>query len=352
MMCAAGDCRRPLVESATIIEEIVYKQMIWFIHRAQRASETRGEQFLDAEDLIFVLRDHPVMLGRVIQKLKAKDYSVQTSKSDEGDGPAVGASAEDGDEEEEKDEGAALGTISEEKGRRIKFCRKVLEKIDSTGQLLATVFDYAGDPSKDERLRRITAYAAAMDADEYVRFSEARQVSFTKSYLNAPFGRTAPGGCASVRKLREWLFGSDPFFANSNYKPSPLAMEILNIMAYEVLATIMDCAFVIKKESAPAGFGSRPGSTQPASVDYDIPMKVSPLIATSNSQQMALLLSQKLRSKPQNRDIRFGMDRLVNEAVQPWELREAVRRLRFQHGSKPSTLFDFGDSSGMERVIF
>lgn len=356
MMYAAGDCRRPLTESAAIVEEIIFKQMIWFIHRAQTACESRGEQYLDAEDLIFTLRAHPTLLSRIIQKLKAKDFSLQTAKSDDADVPVVAAAVEDGDEDEDKEETPAIGAIAEEKGRRLKFCKKVLEKIDPTGQLMLTVFDEAGDPGKAERLRRIAAYTASMDADEYVRFSEARQVSFTKSLPNAPFARTGPGGCASVRKLREWLFGSDPFFANSNYKPTPITMEILNILAYETLATIMDCAFLVKQESALAGFGSRAGAGNGKAEDEDFSgyamSRVSPLIATSTSQQVAALLAQKLRSKPQNRDVRFGIDRFVHEAVQPWEVREAVRRLRFEHGNSPHTLFQSGDSASMSRVIF
>lgn len=238
----------------------------------------------------------------------------------------------------------------------MKLCENILEKLDPTGDLSTLLDDNGEDVVKRERLMRAAAYVASADAGEHMRFTEARQVSFLSKQQNS-------------RRFREWLFGDDDdglvlnvepddnFFAD--YKPSLITLEILNFLAHETMATLMDCALFVKREcrakfmdqtndvvrlrpqtnatvGKPNGntFGGDLLSTQTTPVDK----------CPRNSQQVALLLAQRVRNKShssQQQQQLNGWNSLTNVAVQPWEIREAIRRLRY-YNSERSSLLLFG----------
>lgn len=242
------------------------------------------------------------------------------------------------------------------------MCETMLEKLDPTGDLLTLLDDSGEDSVKRERLMRAAAYVTSIDSGEYMRFTEARQVSF----MAKP---------QQYRRFREWLFGpvddvvpygeteqtSDFYFGS--YKPTMITLEILNFLTYETIATLMDCAFFVKRECAPnfadqindvvrlrpqaaaaaptttttltnvktPTFGGDLLSPQPSNV----PLQK----CARNSQQVALLLAQHVRNKSQqNQQLEGGINTLTNVAVQPWELREAIRRLRYYNNGRSAFL--------------
>lgn len=73
IMYAMGDCRRPLVESAKIIEETVLHQMQQYIRQAQMNAKQRNELWFNGEDLMFILRNDRILLQRLVNCLKMND---------------------------------------------------------------------------------------------------------------------------------------------------------------------------------------------------------------------------------------------------------------------------------------
>lgn len=66
MMHGFGDCRRPLLESATIIEEIVHQQLRTVLTQATEVAAARNARFTSMEDFIFLLRKDKGKLRRLI----------------------------------------------------------------------------------------------------------------------------------------------------------------------------------------------------------------------------------------------------------------------------------------------
>lgn len=96
IMYAMGDCRRPLMESAKIIEETLLHEMRQYIRLAQSTAEQRNEQWFGADDLVFVLRNDKILLKRLINSLKVTDIKCKfkvmaTTKTEEDDGEALGS---------------------------------------------------------------------------------------------------------------------------------------------------------------------------------------------------------------------------------------------------------------------
>ncbi|XP_026539515.1 transcription initiation protein SPT3 homolog isoform X2 [Notechis scutatus] len=56
MMFSLGDARRPLHESAILVEDIVHTQLINLLQQASEVSQMRGARVISAEDLIFLMR--------------------------------------------------------------------------------------------------------------------------------------------------------------------------------------------------------------------------------------------------------------------------------------------------------
>lgn len=78
IMWAMGDCRRPLQQSAKLIEDAMSRSVRLLMAEAQSVAESRGESWLGAEDLLFVLRkDRPTLL-RLIRHMKIRDLRAST----------------------------------------------------------------------------------------------------------------------------------------------------------------------------------------------------------------------------------------------------------------------------------
>ena len=72
MLYTFGDSRRPRLETAILVDDIVRQQMVEILLRAVDASHLRGANGLvSIEDVLFLLRKSPVKVQRFVKYFKA-----------------------------------------------------------------------------------------------------------------------------------------------------------------------------------------------------------------------------------------------------------------------------------------
>ncbi|XP_062813133.1 transcription initiation protein SPT3 homolog isoform X3 [Anolis carolinensis] len=141
MMFSLGDARRPLHESAVLVEDIVHTQLI-----------------------------NLKKLRRLLKYMFFRDYKSKVVKGIEED-----------DLLEDK--------FSSGTNKRQKIAQDFIASIDQTGELLALLEDDEIDDVKQERMERAERQARMMDSAQYAEFCESRQLSFSKK----------------ASKFRDWL---------------------------------------------------------------------------------------------------------------------------------------------------
>ncbi|TKS86065.1 Transcription initiation protein SPT3 -like protein SPT3-like protein [Collichthys lucidus] len=174
MMFALGDARRPLHETAALVEDIVHTQLI-------------------------TMRK----VARLLKYLQFRDYKSKLLKS-----------LEDDDAQQETVTAAAAAGGNQ---RRQRLAQDFLVWMDQTGDLLSLAERQEVDPVKQERMERLERQTRAMDQAQYSEFCESRQLSFAKK----------------ASKFRDWLDCS-----SLELKPNSIAMEILSYLAYETVAQV------------------------------------------------------------------------------------------------------------------
>ncbi|KAG8000340.1 Transcription initiation protein SPT3-like protein, partial [Nibea albiflora] len=128
---ALGDARRPLHETAALVEDIVHTQLI-------------------------TMRK----VARLLKYLQFRDYKSKLLKS-----------LEDDDAQQETAGGNQ---------RRQRLAQDFLVWMDQTGDLLSLAERQEVDPVKQERMERLERQTRAMDQAQYSEFCESRQLSFAK----------------------------------------------------------------------------------------------------------------------------------------------------------------------------
>ncbi|OPJ73684.1 transcription initiation SPT3-like protein isoform B [Patagioenas fasciata monilis] len=212
MMFSLGDARRPLHETAILVEDIVHTQLINLLQQAAEVSQLRGARVISAEDLLFLMRKDKKKLRRLLKYMFFRDYKSKIVKGIEED-----------DLLEDK-------FNSNNTNKRQKLAQDFLNSIDQTGELLAMFEDDEIDDVKQERMERAERQTRMMDSVQYAEFCESRQLSFSKK----------------ASKFRDWLDCS-----NMEIKPNAVAMEILAYLAYETVAQLVDLALLVKQDMAP-----------------------------------------------------------------------------------------------------
>ncbi|XP_041351800.1 transcription initiation protein SPT3 homolog [Gigantopelta aegis] len=217
MMYGFGDCRRPLHESAVLVEEIVHEQMASLLQQASDVAAKRCSRFIGMEDFLFLLRKDKVKLLRLLQYMEVKDLKTSALKGV--------------DEEQESTEQVTAGekTVQPTRKRR-KICYDFLSSIDGTGELLALFDEDRVDHIKHERLVRAEVQARSMDAQQYMEFSEARQAGFSRKYKS--------------QRFKDWLMAG----VTIDIKPNVHALEVISYLAYETVAQIVDLALLVKQD--------------------------------------------------------------------------------------------------------
>lgn len=86
MMFSLGDARRPLHETAVLVEDVVHTQLINLLQQAAEVSQLRGARVISAEDLLFLMRKDKKKLRRLLKYMFFRDYKSKIVKGiDEDD---------------------------------------------------------------------------------------------------------------------------------------------------------------------------------------------------------------------------------------------------------------------------
>ncbi|XP_039516789.1 transcription initiation protein SPT3 homolog isoform X1 [Pimephales promelas] len=210
MMFALGDARRPLHETAALVEDIVHTQLINLLHQAAEVALLRGARVISPEDIIFLMRKDKKKLRRLIKYMQFRDYKSKVLKTIDDEDP--------------------LDSEKYSSNKRQRLAQDFLVSIDQTGEFLSLVEEEEVDEVKQERLERIEKMTRNMDSSVYSDFCESRQLSFSKK----------------ASKFREWLDCS-----SLDVKPNAISMEVLSYLAYETVAQVVDLALLVKQDMTP-----------------------------------------------------------------------------------------------------
>lgn len=211
-MFALGDARRPLHETAALVEDIVHTQLINLLHQAAEVALLRGARVISPEDIIFLMRKDKKKLQRLIRYMQFRDYKSRVLKTIE--------------DEDLLDSDKCSSSVN----KRQRLLQDFMSSIDQTGEFLTLVEEEEVDEVKQERLERIEKITRNMDSSQYSDFCESRQLSFSKK----------------ASKFREWLDCS-----SLDVKPNAMSMEILSYLAYETVAQVVDLALLVKQDMTP-----------------------------------------------------------------------------------------------------
>ncbi|XP_047460051.1 transcription initiation protein SPT3 homolog isoform X2 [Mugil cephalus] len=311
MMFALGDARRPLHETAALVEDIVHTQLITMLHQACEGASLRGSRVISAEDILFQMRRDKRKVARLLKYLQFRDYKSKILKT-----------LEDDDAQQEPEKGAALAGGNQ---RRQRLAQDFLVWMDQTGELLSLAERQEVDPVKQERMERLERHTRAMDQAQYSEFCESRQLSFAKK----------------ASKFRDWLDCS-----SLELKPNSIAMEILSYLAYETVAQIVDLSLLVKQEMT--------AKTNPIShvisasyihynthtevkKDPDSPEATPPSTPGSSHSSKPLMQGNgSLDGRARQRKRKKSCPATVEPpsgAIQPCHIREAIRRYNYRHTS-------------------
>ncbi|XP_030011626.1 transcription initiation protein SPT3 homolog [Sphaeramia orbicularis] len=311
MMFALGDARRPLHETAALVEDIVHTQLITMLHQACEGAALRGSRVISAEDILFLMRRDKRKVARLLKYLQFRDYKSKLLKSLEDDEPQP-------DTDRFGSSGVAGGNQ-----RRQRLAQDYLVWMDQTGELLSLAERQEIDPVKQERMERLERQTRTMDQAQYAEFCESRHLSFAKK----------------ASKFRDWLDCS-----SLELKPNSIAMEILSYLAYETVAQIVDLSLLVKQEMT--------AKTNPVShvisasyihynthaevkKDPDSPEATPPSTPGSSHSAKPLLQGNgSVESRARQRKRKKSCPAAVEPpsgAIQPCHIREAIRRYNYRH---------------------
>jgi len=205
MMYAFGDARRPNIETAKLIESVVLSQLTEIVHQATGISHKRNSKTLGLESILFLMRQSPLKIQRLVKYLTAKDISRQTKADVDGEVENVSKSS--------------------------KRCRDFLETIDEGGQLLAACNQEYFDEIYLERLVRNDKVTRNMDEKKYDEFCKARAVGFRGSY-----------SMKFQASLEEVLNSID-------LKVDKMAQDVLSYLAYETLGQLVEMSLLVRRDT-------------------------------------------------------------------------------------------------------
>uniref|UniRef100_A0A3Q3VZA6 SPT3 homolog, SAGA and STAGA complex component n=1 Tax=Mola mola TaxID=94237 RepID=A0A3Q3VZA6_MOLML len=301
MMFALGDARRPLHETAALVEDIVHTQLITMLHQACEGATLRGSRVISAEDILFLMRRDKTKVARLLKYLQFRDYKSKLLKTieDEDSQPETGSNQ-----------------------RRQRLAHDFLVWMDQTGDLLSLAERQEIDPIKQERIERLERLTQNMDQAQYAEFCESRQLSFAKK----------------ASKFRDWLDCS-----TLELKPNSMAMEILSYLAYETVAQIVDLSLLVKQEmTVKTGPISHVICTSyihhntqsGVKKDPDSPEPIPPSPGSSQCSKSLLQGTGSLDGRAKQRKRKKSCPATVESpgiAIQPCHIREAIRRYNYRH---------------------
>ncbi|XP_069831978.1 transcription initiation protein SPT3 homolog isoform X3 [Dendropsophus ebraccatus] len=337
MMFSLGDARRPLQETAALVEDIVHTQLINLLQQAAEVSQMRGARVISSEDILFLMRRDKKKLKRLLKYMVFRDYKSKVLKGIEEDDLEVTEYCRSQRDRNEKL--APNNTVN----KRQKLAQDFLNSIDQTGELLALMEDDEIDEVKQERMERAEKQTRNMDSAQYAEFCESRQLSFSKK----------------ASKFRDWLDCS-----SMEIKPNAVAMEILAYLAYETVAQLVDLALLVKQDMSPKTsdpfshamsaayiqshnpsevlFQNQPGKSNPDTPENTPPATPNP--PSTGAQHMGKNQpgslgngsqtpdSAKTKQRKRKKSAAAGGMESNSDAIQPSHIREAIRRYSHKVG--------------------
>uniref|UniRef100_A0A3B3Y1S2 SPT3 homolog, SAGA and STAGA complex component n=1 Tax=Poecilia mexicana TaxID=48701 RepID=A0A3B3Y1S2_9TELE len=302
-MFALGDARRPLYETAALVEDIVHTQLITMLHQACEGAALRGSRVISAEDILFLMRRDKRKLARVLKYLQFRDYKSKLLKNLE--------------EEDVQQEPGGLAAGGNQ--RRQRLAQDFLVWMDQTGEFLSLAEKQEVDPVKQERME-------VRGHHEIVTNVLLQWHKFSKK----------------ASKFRDWLDCS-----SLELKPNSIATEILSYLAYETVAQIVDLSLLVKQEMTvktnpvshviSASYIHYNTHTEVHTVkkDPDSPEATPPSTPGSSHSSKPLLLGNgSMDSRARQRKRKKSSPATVEPpsgAIQPCHIREAIRRYNYRH---------------------
>ncbi|XP_049273100.1 transcription initiation protein SPT3 homolog isoform X2 [Rhipicephalus sanguineus] len=307
MMHGFGDSSEPLLESVTLVEDIVTQQIKCVLHRAAEVAMLRGSKSVAIEDILFLMRKDKFKLGRLVRYLELKSlqgyiYSKLPTDDEEASTASL-ASVE-----------SALADVKPEGGpqfKRTKICREFISFIDQTGELEDAFNESAFDEVKHEREMRLEAHTRTMDQTQYMEYSNARASSFCRKHKSARF--------------REWVMKD----IDSDMKLSSSVLDVFSYLAYETVAQIVDLALLIKKESKHDPSDPLTWSMPPLAGNPGFPST-----QFFSFQDKPWFQSSEGATSKSGDGIKKAL--LPSECIKPEEIREAMHRYMTRRGPMAS----------------
>ncbi|KAI1294980.1 Transcription initiation protein SPT3 -like protein [Halotydeus destructor] len=253
MMHGFGDSERPLVESAQLMEDIVRQQMMSLLVEAVNVATQRGSRTVSIEEILFLIRKDRSRLVRLLRHLHFKDSAPSGGggqASPELDLEALLSGL--------PPSGPGSGQDLAPRRKRLKICSDFLSSIDDTGQLVSALELEQFDEIKHRRNLRIEQMTRTMTESQYLNYCQSRRASFAC--------RSQPN------KFRDWLLSaerrrgardeegeqgdekeeeegdSELTKVLAQVKLDNLAIEVLQYLAFETVALIVDYCFLVKQD--------------------------------------------------------------------------------------------------------
>lgn len=205
MMHGFGDDQNPSIESVTIVEDTTVNQLRQIVREALKHAFRRGKEEIEVIDLLFLYRNNPHGLRRLQRYFKSKCMKLTQL--------------------EEPTENLILSKSSNLPTKYYKNIRKAIRVFDTTGELLDLSIP---DPVKHERELRANNISIELDDEDYQIYHEARTISFGKRKL----------------AFKNWLV-----YPEDDISLSPEVWNLMEYLAYETVALIMDCVLKLREQA-------------------------------------------------------------------------------------------------------
>jgi len=299
MLYSFGDSRRPRLETAILVDDIVRQQLVEILLRATEASHLRGGNgVVGIEDVLFLLRKNPVKVQRFVKYFKVKDMALVSQI-------VVGG-------------GGQQSVVGENK--RAKRCRDFLLSIDveGGGVLTQALNEEIHDEVRLNRMKRRDRFTRILDERKYAEFTRARHISFLGHNMRF------------AAKFREWVVtgikatptedsqtaaaaANDP--NNSRIKMDRSGLEALAYLAYETVGYIVEMALLVRHD---ADLDNKLDPVQramvPVAYNTQYPMVQMPISGAEDNARRML-------------NNRKEEDSIWTQPLEPHHVLEAVRRL-------------------------
>ncbi|KAF4575247.1 Transcription initiation protein spt3 [Pleurotus pulmonarius] len=232
MMFVFGEVQDPTAETVNLVEDIIRSQLIELIVQARALATRRGARWLSAEDLIFLIRHDRGKVNRLRTYLSWKDVR-KHAKDSGGDGG-----------------GAVEAELEQEDDKLAAKAQKITIKLPwEITTIYSEVLRQSGHQSDDEededdieaheasiqRLREADEATRQMTREEYQRYSDCRQASFT--YRKA-------------KRFREFL-NLPPHL---DLKAGDDTVDIVGFLAFEMVRSLTLAGLAVKKSLEEASF--------------------------------------------------------------------------------------------------